>query len=111
VTGQRANLELLQDNSSNQTVTIADGGSHHINGIGSTTVLTNSGRINLSRILYVPVLKINLMSVGSIADDGYKLVFIKMQCLIMDNDVLNQPIVVGYKDSKTNSTNVPMNHW
>ena len=111
MTGQRAKLELLQDNSSNQIITITDGGSHHINDVGSITILTNPGGINLSRVLYVPTLKNNLMSVGSIANDDYKLVFIKMHYLIMDNDVLYQPIAIGHRDSKTDSIDVSMNHW
>jgi hypothetical protein len=100
VTGQRASLELLQDNSRNQTVTTAGGGSHQISGIGSTTVMADSGGINLNRVLYVPALKRNLMSVGSIADEGYALVFTKTHCLIMNNDVPNHPVVIGHRDTE-----------
>jgi hypothetical protein len=100
VTGQQATLELVHDNSMGHTVTTADGGNHQVSGIGSTTVNTTSGGINLNRVLYVPALRRSLMSVGSLADEGHVLIFTDAHCLILDNNTSQQVIAVGDRDTK-----------
>jgi hypothetical protein len=83
-----------------QTVTTVNGGNHQVSGIGSTTVQTNSGGINLNRVLCIPALKRSLMLVGSLADEGYILVFTNSNCLILDNNTSKQVIAVGNRDTK-----------
>lgn len=68
VTRQHASLESY-DPSHSQTITTADGGTHTVGAIGSTSVTSNAGEIiNISPVLYVPALKHNLMCVGTLAD-------------------------------------------
>jgi hypothetical protein len=75
VTSQHASLELIDNNYIGQSVSTADGVSHKINGIGSTSVNSGSGSINLKQVLYVPSLTRNLISIGSLTDDGHMVLF------------------------------------
>jgi hypothetical protein len=83
VTCQHASLELVDSNFTGQSVSTADGVSHEINGIGSTSVNLGSGSINLKQVLYVLSLTRNLISVGSLIDDGHMVLFTRKQCLIL----------------------------
>ena len=69
VIGQKESLELLYDNYSNQRISTANGASHPISRIGSTSVSFATNIINLVRILYVYALYQNLIFIGSLADD------------------------------------------
>lgn len=60
------------------------GESHLVRGSGSTIVQTQSGEIKLKPVKYVPSMKKNLVSVGAIADAGYKIIFSSQQCWIID---------------------------
>jgi hypothetical protein len=93
VTGQQASLELISDSLPAQNVTTADGNSHRVGVVGSTTVASTSGGINLHKVLYVLALQHNLISVRSLTDEGHTIVFTDTQCLILDAN--KQVLVIG----------------
>ena len=87
-------------------------------GIGSTTVSSHSGSINLNRVLYVPALTRNLISVGSLIDNGNMVLFTKNQCLILQDNISQTFIATGtrdftnglYKFGPTSSYHAATNH-
>ena len=76
VIGQQGSL-TLDNNTTGQNVSIADGASHQVAGIGSTTVSSQISSINLNRVLYVPALLRIFISVWSLTDDGKMVLFTK----------------------------------
>lgn len=79
---------------SKKSVTTADGKSHRVDAIGSSSVSTSFGSINLSNILYVPALHRNLISVDALnRHRTYK------KCLVFDNGSNKTVIAVGNWDS------------
>ena len=71
------------------------GESHPVHGIATSTLHTSTGEIKLENVRYVPSLKRNLASVGSIADCGHTVVFTNTHCWIYKN---NNVIAAGYRD-------------
>ena len=63
-------------------VKIGGGESHAIHGTGTATVNTEDGSIKLKSVKYVPSMQKNLVSVGAIADAGYKIGFSSSVCWI-----------------------------
>jgi hypothetical protein len=102
VTGQRASLALINNNPHGHNITIADGTNLRVGAIGSTTLSSGSGGKNLNKVLYVPVLKRSLMSVGSLTNDGHIVVFTKLYCLILDRN--NKVLVAGTGTHKMDFT-------
>ena len=57
-------------------VTIGDDSTHLVKGIGTCTIKLKFGSsIQLSRVLYVPGIKRNLISIPTLKDDGYRIAF------------------------------------
>ena len=77
VTSQRASLELLHDGHPSYSISTANGASHPVFGIGSTTISPNLGEIKLPQVLYILALYRNLISVGSLVDRRHAIVFTK----------------------------------
>ena len=100
VIGQQDSLALETYNPGH-SISTADGASHQVSGIGTTTVSSNSGSINLPRVLYVPALTRNLISVGSLTDEGNLVLFTKERCLILQNNA-SQTILASGKQDFTN---------
>jgi hypothetical protein len=98
ITSQHAILELIDNNYIGQSVSTADGVFHKISGIGSTSVNSGSGSINLKQVLYVPSLTRNLISIGSLTDDGRMVLFTRKQCLILQDDPTQNILAVGDRD-------------
>ena len=69
-----------------------------INGISSTSINSGSSSINLKQALYVPSLARNLISVGSLTDDGHMVLFTQKQCLILQDDSFQNNLTVGETD-------------
>ena len=74
------------------------GESHPVRGTSSSTLCTTSGEIKLTNVRYVPSMKKNLISVGSIADSGRIVVFTASHCYVYDKYHPNQVIVNGIWD-------------
>jgi hypothetical protein len=72
--------------------------SHEISGIGSTFVNSVSGSINLKQVLYVPSLTWNLISVGSLTNDGHMVLFTWKHCLILQDDSFQNILATGDRD-------------
>jgi hypothetical protein len=85
VIGQYSNLELVDEPLHTQNVTTGDGQTHRISAIGTTTINSGSWEIKLNKVLYVLALKRNLLSIGSLTDDGLIMVFTNTQCLEQSN--------------------------
>ena len=97
VIGHQGSL-TLDNNTTRQNVSTADGASHQVAGIGTTTVSSQTGSINLNRVLYVPALSRNLISVGSLTDDGKMVLFTKKQCLILQDNTSQNILATGTRD-------------
>lgn len=74
---------------------IGGGESHPVHGIATSTLRTSTGEIKLENVRYVPSLKRNLASVGSIADSGHTVVFTRTHCWIYKNNCV---IAIGHRD-------------
>lgn len=104
VTGQKS---LLSDLDSNCRSKISTAGGHTLNVAGkeSVEVSTPSGGIQIDNVLYVPGIRKNLLSVGSIADgeDRPKILFDSTHCWILRDFPLpaaHQVITKGKRDQK-----------
>lgn len=86
------NVEHIIDleESRSGTVCLADGKKLPAggSGVGKLVVMNSGGEkknITLKKVLYVPDLASNLLSVGKIADEGFEVVFSRSDCRIMKN--------------------------
>jgi hypothetical protein len=84
VTGDYHHFDNLQPSSSFQEVRTAGGESHEVRGSRPSTIKTQTGEIKLANVKYVPSLKKNLISVGTINDSGNHLVFTNSHCHVLD---------------------------
>ena len=71
---------------------------HQVDVVASSSVNTGTGAIKLHNVLYVPALQRNLMSVGSLIDDGRVIIFTKQQCLVFNNEKSNKVLAIGNHD-------------
>ena len=99
VTSQKTSLELLHKGHPNFNISIANGPTHQVSRIGSGTIASSSGEIKLPHVLYVPALRCNLISVGSLVDQGNAIIFTKSQCLILDNITYKRILAIGTRNS------------
>ena len=74
------------------------GESHPIVSTGTSSVRTDSWEIKLSNVKYVPSMKKNLISVGSIADGGNLVIFDASQCWIIDKNDRQKILAIGHRD-------------
>ena len=92
-------VELENPSTSNvriQEVKTGRGESHGVRGTGTSFVQTPSGVIKLNEVKYVPSMQKNLISVGSLADEGHVVVFSHTYCWILDKD--HKIVVLGQRD-------------
>lgn len=72
----------------NSEVTLANNECTRINGMGKVALVADTGQekhhIDISRVMYVPDLRTNLLSVSAIADRGFKLTFDEKGAVIFD---------------------------
>lgn len=73
------------------------GESHSAQGTRTSTLRTSAREIKLENIRYVPTLKKNLASVGTITDSGHVVLFTKTHCWI-HND--GQVLAIGHRDKQ-----------
>jgi hypothetical protein len=68
---------------------VADGREAKVEVIGTLPLLLHGGfTLNLNNVLYVPLLRRNLISVASLEDDGYECLFRNNKCIIKFDDVI-----------------------
>jgi hypothetical protein len=70
-----------------RTIRVANGEEAEVEAIGELPLeISNGFTLYLHDILYVPSMRMNLISVSCLDDDGYDCLFDKKQCLITFND-------------------------
>ena len=75
--GQHKQLKALSKGNSSYSVELGDNKSYPVRGIGSTSLeLENGGNIHLNKILFVPGLHKNLLSISCLEDKGDRVAFI-----------------------------------
>ena len=87
-------------------VELGDDTTYKIEGVGSISLQLDSGMVlHIDNVLYVPDLKENLLSVDSLEDKGYKVLFIDKKILLWAKDEdLSSAVQIGvpegglYKD-------------
>jgi hypothetical protein len=68
---------------------VADGREAKVEAIGTLPLLLHGGfTLNLNNVLYVPLLRRNLISVASLEDDGYECLFRNNKCIIKFDDII-----------------------
>jgi hypothetical protein len=98
VTRDSSNVEFLDQNTPTQHVITTNGKIHRINAVGSRFVTLAQGEINLNKVLYVPAFKRNLMSVGTLADEGRIIVFSGSWFFILNNAIKKCVLLTGYRN-------------
>lgn len=73
MTGIKSCIQDMQSSASKITILLGDNSHLSAEGEGSTLIETHDGILNLSKVLYVPGLKRNLISYGQAEKDGFKL--------------------------------------
>jgi hypothetical protein len=93
-------FQQTQHSSGPQIREIRTGGgeSHPVVSTGTSSVRTDSGVIKLANVKYVPSMKKNLISVGSIADGGNLVIFDKSQCWIIDKHDNGKILATGHRN-------------
>ena len=86
IVSDSSNFHQTQHLPGSQIREIRTGGgeSHSVVSTGTSTVRTDSREIKLSNVKYMPSMKKNLISVGSIADKGNSVIFDAAKCWIID---------------------------
>jgi hypothetical protein len=68
---------------------VADGCEAKVEAVGTLPLLLHdSFTLNLNNVLYVPLLRTNLIFVASLEDDGYECLFRNNKCTIKFNNVI-----------------------
>jgi hypothetical protein len=69
-------------------IKVGDGRELQVTGIGQVELQTDSAKIKISDVLFVPNMKINLLSIGKLTKKGLNLLFEKNSCKVMLNKEL-----------------------
>ena len=68
-------------------VELGDDSTYKIEGVGSTSLQLDSGTVlHINDVLYVPGLKRNLLSIASLEDKGYKVLFMDKKVFLWEKD-------------------------
>ena len=91
MTGFREALTRYRKKKFTNQVELGDDTTYKIEGVGSASLQLDSGTVfHIEDILYVPGLKKNLLSVASLEDKGYKVIFMDRKVLLwVKNEKLN----------------------
>jgi len=94
---------------------LGDNSSCQIMGFGTIEIMLPKGEIKqIDKVLYVPQLKKNLISVSQATDAGYTFIFSPQSCVLMDKKPSNKVLVVCqregqlYKIGSSHSVNIPL---
>ncbi|KAL3691463.1 hypothetical protein R1sor_005114 [Riccia sorocarpa] len=86
VTGSSQELDQFQNITSSARIRSADGVCHSVKGKGDVIFQLPEGKVKFVDVLYVPGLTKNLLTVGSLTDEGNIAVFNRSRCLIVSPD-------------------------
>jgi hypothetical protein len=108
MTGYRNNLIDLVEKESSLHVVLGDNARYNVKGVGTYTFQLDSDiPIHLSEVLYVPRMKIKLVSVYSLEDKGYKVTFSEGKVLAGNkNSHMNYSQVIGVQENNLYRFNV-----
>ncbi len=76
VIGSRENESQVGESNAEKNIKTNGGENHSIRCVGTSTVKTDSGEINMTNILYVSTLGKNLISIGTITDTRNIIIFL-----------------------------------
>ena len=101
ITGDIDAFENFRSIDSPTSIKIADGKAYPVIGTREASVSSTKGEIKFQKVLYVPSVTKNLLSVGKIADQNYGIYFNSTHCFItepLDPRNLGQIIASGTTD-------------
>jgi len=81
-----------------QEVKTGGGEFHSVQGIGKASVKTSTHEIKLKNVKYIPSMRKNLISIGSITDTSTLFVFLNTCCWVLDKLDSKQILALGYRD-------------
>lgn len=85
MTSHREWMTDFENDSNKNKVILGDNSTHNIEGVGNVKIQLTSGRsANIKNALLVPNLAKNLLSVGCLADQGFKMEFFKDKFFVKD---------------------------
>ena len=77
MTRYKENLSEVVEKDSHLRVVLGDDANYTVKGSGATSLqLESNDTLHLSDVLYVPSMKINLVSILALEDEGYKVAFL-----------------------------------
>lgn len=94
---RRANISDFAALPTSTSVTTAAGSTLPVAGTGCINAARNKV---ISRVLYVPDIKSNLLSVGSFADRGHLVLFNAQHCYVMDRHDKSKVFLQGHRDPR-----------
>ena len=98
VTRYSSNVEFLDQNIPTQHVITANRKIHRINVVGSRFVTLVQRKINLIKVFHVPAFKRNLMSFGTLVDEGRIVISSDSQFFILNNAIEKRVILTSYRN-------------
>jgi hypothetical protein len=101
MTGKKNTLSCISEKKFSQKVTLRDDYQYPIKGIGESNYKIDSeNSITMKDVLYVPVLKKNLLSISALDKKGYRVAFIDGEVLMWaKGKTLNEAIVIGSEEN------------
>jgi hypothetical protein len=101
MTGYRDHLTDLVEKEFSLHVVLRDNARYDVKGVGASTFqLYSDILLQLSEVLYVPGMKMNLVSISSLEDKGYKVTFSKGKFLTWHkNTHMNSSRVIGVREN------------
>ena len=94
MTGDRSLFKVFESKKGGN-VTFGDGSKSQIKGKG---IISLPGLLNIANVLYVEGLRVNLLSISQIFDQGFMVLFLKGKCLVMDES--RKKLVSGVRTLK-----------
>ena len=100
MTGYKENLLDLIEKESHLGAVLGDDVKYTVKGLGATFLqLESSDTLHLSDVLYVPMMKRNLVSISTLEDKGYRVTFSDRKVLAWHkNSIMDSVRVIGVRE-------------
>ena len=100
MTGYKENLSEVVEKESHLLVLLGYDSNYTMKGFGSTSLRLESNEfLHLNDVLYVPGMKINIVSISSLEDKGYRLKFVDGNVIAWHNNSnMNITKVIGVRE-------------
>ena len=100
MTSNRGTLVSYKKNKFTTQVELGDDSTYKIEGVGSTSLQPDPGMVlHIDNVLYVTGLKKNLLSIASLEDKGYRVLFMDKKVLLWAKDEdLSSAIQIGVQE-------------